>query len=110
MLAATFKGPIPPPGVLQGYEDVRPGYADTIMGWAGAEGEERRRSARIEQWFTHGKDILGLLCSTGLCAWALWLGFRLLSGGHEVGGLATIIGAMVPLAGALILARKRNRS
>lgn len=33
-VTATFKGPIPPPNILQGYENISPGFADRIIGMA----------------------------------------------------------------------------
>lgn len=39
---ATFVGPIPPPDILQGYDNILPGLADRIVSMAEAEGNHRR--------------------------------------------------------------------
>lgn len=87
---SAFKGPIPPPEVLQGYENVQQGFGDRILRMA-----ERQQDHRIKcedkvvqesttqskrgQWFGF---IIAILFLSG----ALALGFT----GHEV--LGGIIG------------------
>ena len=39
---ARFAGPLPPPGLLKGYEDVCPGAADRIVRMAEDQGKHRR--------------------------------------------------------------------
>ena len=40
--AASFAGPLPPPGLLKGYEDVFPGSAERIISMAEKYGDHRR--------------------------------------------------------------------
>lgn len=40
----AFSGPLPPPEVLRGYNDVLPGAAERIFTMAEAQAEHRRRS------------------------------------------------------------------
>jgi hypothetical protein len=32
-VVASFQGPLPPPAILRGYEDIIPGVAERIIGW-----------------------------------------------------------------------------
>ena len=105
----TWSGPLPPPAILQGYDAVSPGYSERIMRWAEAEGNFRRGLTSRQQLINAVLDGAGLLATTALCGWALWLGATLLGAGHEVGGLATLVSALVPLVGAILIARRRKR-
>ena len=42
----AFSGPLPPPPVLQGYEDVQPGFAERIMQMAESENRHRQQMER----------------------------------------------------------------
>lgn len=44
VIAELFVGPIPPADILRGYEDLRPGSADQIIGWT-----ERQITHRLER-------------------------------------------------------------
>lgn len=86
-----FSGPIPPPGAMQGYEDVSPGSADRILTMA--EYGQRHR-ARYE--------ILGLIFGfvvamslIALAAYLVTLGFAWQSVGVVVGSIATAAGTFV---------------
>lgn len=105
---AEWKGPLPPPSALQGYNEVGEGYADRIMDAFEEEGNHRRRRENRDQLFIFLLDGMGLLSSGGICAMALYFGYSLLMAGHELGGFTAMIGALVPLTGALYIARRRK--
>lgn len=42
--SAAFQGPLPPPSILRGYEDIVPGSAAKIIDWADSEREHRHRT------------------------------------------------------------------
>src|SRR5687768_13622143 len=42
-VSTTYSGPIPPPAILRGYEDIVPGSADRIMGWAESQTKHRHK-------------------------------------------------------------------
>lgn len=46
-VAAAFSGPLPPPNVLSGYEDVLPGAADRIISMAEKQSEHRQELERL---------------------------------------------------------------
>ncbi len=39
---ATFSGPLPPPSLLQGYDNIQPGFAERIVRMAENEADHRR--------------------------------------------------------------------
>ena len=41
---SAFQGPLPPPSILRGYEDIVPGSAAKIIDWADSEREHRHRT------------------------------------------------------------------
>lgn len=41
---SAFRGPLPPPSILRGYEDIVPGSAAKIIDWADSEREHRHRT------------------------------------------------------------------
>lgn len=41
--AAIFSGPLPPPNLLQGYDDIQPGFAERIVRMAEGEADHRRQ-------------------------------------------------------------------
>lgn len=44
---SSFSGPLPPPSLLQGYEDIQPGFAERIV--IMAEGESKHRREQEEK-------------------------------------------------------------
>jgi uncharacterized membrane protein len=42
-MESTFAGPLPPPGLIKGYEEVCPGAAQRIIAMAEAQGKHRRQ-------------------------------------------------------------------
>lgn len=92
-VAAThFEGPIPPPAILQGYEDVIPGSAERIL-----------RMAEQESSYRHGLTTKMLNADISRSNRGLWLGWvvalaflvaatMMVLGGHPVPG--TIFGTL----------------
>jgi uncharacterized membrane protein len=95
-------GPLPPPAVLQGYENIKAGYADRIIGWAEEQGKHRRKWESREQWMGYGLDFLGMLLSFGFGAAALWFGVSLIREGHSTAGYVALVGALVPFVVAFL--------
>ena len=89
--AVTYKGPLPPAAILQGYKDINPAYADMIMQDFVKNSEHYRSSemadleaqikeSRTGQWMAFVLSLALL----GIVALSVWLGnitFAGLSGG-----------------------------
>jgi len=66
---SSFSGPIPPPEIIRGYDEVVPGAADRIISMAEKQSEHRQR---MEEIMIRAESRDGLL---GICfAFALGLG------------------------------------
>lgn len=107
-----FHGPLPPPSVLKGYDDVLPGAANRIL-----ELVEKQSNHRIGlEYATIHSDIrranLGLICGFVVALSFLAASLFLITKGFELGG--TILGTvdLVALVSAFIygtIARKNER-
>ena len=89
--AVTYKGPLPPPAILQGYKDINPAYADMIM-QDFVKNSEHYRNAEMADLEAQIKEsrmgqrmaFLLSLVVLGIVALSVWLGnitFAGLSGG-----------------------------
>lgn len=77
-----FLGPVPPPSILQGYEDVLPGAAERILSMSEEEANHRRRQE---------EKLVNSNCRDGLLG--LWLGFG-------IGALALIVSGGIAIWGS----------
>ena len=89
--AVTYKGPLPPPAILQGYKDINPAYADMIM-QDFVKNSEHYRNAEMAELEAQIKEtrmgqrmaFVLSLALLGLVALSVWLGnitFAGISGG-----------------------------
>lgn len=98
----SFSGPLPPPAVLERYDEVLPGSAERIL--AMAENEQRHRHGydnSLLSLFTRGQWFAFVL---GLAA--LSAGTYLLSIGRDLGGFSALILGLAPIVAALLFRRK----
>ncbi len=84
-------GPIPPPGMMRGYEDVLPGSADRILSMA--EFAQRHR-ARYENQGMLLAFVVALIL-IALSAYAVSLGFAWQSVGVVIGSIASTAGTFI---------------
>ncbi len=84
-------GPIPPPGMLRGYEDVLPGSADRILSMA--EFAQKRRASYENRGMIFA-FVLSLLL-IALSAYIVSLGFAWQSVGVVVGSIAGTAGTFI---------------
>lgn len=74
-----WKGPLPPPGALQAFEDIVPGAASRIVGEFEKEAEHRRGLERAQanfvRWDTHIGQALAIvfaLAGFGVVCFAIY--------------------------------------
>jgi len=101
-----FRGPLPPPAILRGYEALKPGTASRIIGWVENESEHRRDLERRQQAWDNWKDVTGMGAAFVLTAGIIAVGAYLLLHDKQIGGIVALVGALVPLAGAFYLVHK----
>lgn len=78
IIATSFSGPLPPPGIIAGYEEILPGSADRIFTMA--ENEQRHR---------HDVENNIVQADFQLQRWGLVAGFIVVIGVLVVSGLLT---------------------
>ena len=86
-----FSGPIPPPSIMRGYEDVLPGSADRILTMA--EFGQRHRASYENRGLLFG--FLAALALIALSAYVVSLGFAAASVGVIVASIASTAGTFV---------------
>ena len=113
-MIAAYRGPIPPPEILEGFERVVPGAGERIL--AMAEREQANKHAR--QADASQLDAQTLTFSYGLMTRSQWMGFvillltlyfgsSLLYLGHDVTGLATVFTSLTAIVIALYVTKKQ---
>lgn len=99
--AQEFSGPLPPPSVLQGYNDIVPDAAERILSMAEREQAHRHdHDSQFVQLLARGQwfgFILGIA--------ALGVGTYLLAIGVNVGGLVSLILGLGPIIAAFLFRR-----
>lgn len=84
-------GPIPPPGMMRGYEDVLPGSADRILTMA--EYAQKHRASYEHRGMLFAFVVALVLI--GLSAYAISLGFAAASVGVIVASIASTAGTFI---------------
>lgn len=102
--AAAFQGPIPPPSILRGYDEIIPDGAERIMTMAEDEQDhrhdlEKRQVGLFErgQWFAF---ILGLV--------TIGCGTYLLATGHDVTGFGTLLIGLGSIVSSLLFGNQTS--
>lgn len=102
--AATFTGPLPPPAMYRGYNDVLPGSADRILRMAEKEQDRRIGRENVALHRASQRDHLGLWLGFFIAALALVSSGLLAMNGHD--WVAGIVGCTVLAGGAAGLIRE----
>ncbi len=66
VIAQEFSGPIPPPNIIAGYEDVLPGTADRIIRMAEQQSKHRQTIQLLETKAEVRDSFLGVIFAFGL--------------------------------------------
>lgn len=106
----TFSGPLPPPEILQGYDDVLPGAAERIIAMAERQAAHRQDLERrvIRANITTAR--LGIAAGLIITLAVVWFAYQLLMAGHTVAGFAAIIVALGSLVGVFIVGQRSQRN
>jgi uncharacterized membrane protein len=107
--ARAFSGPIPPPELLDKYNQMIPDGADRILKMAERQSAHRQH---IEKWAVIGGTILsyfGVLCAACIAFGALYLGYRLIQNGHVIPGAVLGGGGLTGLVAAFIYGTRSRR-
>lgn len=102
-----WSGPLPPPTVLQQYDDIHTGFAERLLRLTEEEAQHRRRvtvrAQRYEIFEATMGQLFGLLVALAAFGTAAWLGFL----GHPTAA-ATVGGTTIAgLVGVFVAGRER---
>ena len=109
MSVSAYKGPLPPPEILQKYNDIEPGLADRIVKMAEAQALhrqglesgvilERARSERQGQWLGFAVAMVAIVGSFGLIAL-----------GKDAVGITGVLGTIGTLGGVFVYGRRSQK-
>lgn len=106
---AVFSGPLPPPELLERYNQVLPGAAERIIAMAEKQSSHRQN---IEKEVISGNVFsqkMGLILGFALAMTAIAGGIWLASKGMATEGLAMILSALAAPAGVFVYAKHQQR-
>ncbi len=98
--SVEFAGPLPPPGILAGYDGVIPGAANRILIMA-----EQQHAHRVElERHIVRSDVLrsyaGMMCAVVLSLAIIWFAHDLAMNGHEATAAIMVGGDILALVGS----------
>ncbi|MBI4827473.1 MAG: DUF2335 domain-containing protein [Nitrospinae bacterium] len=114
----SFSGPLPPPNILQKYNDVMPGLAERIVNSAEKQASHRMDLEKIVIQGEDRRAYLGWGSGTVLALLVVLLGAYLVYVGRNVEGFSTLAATAATFAGVFFygkhkqqkdLAQKRER-
>ena len=108
-VGVSFSGPLPPPQILKGFDEVRPGCADTIVKMA-QDQASHRRDLESKVVNTNSKNsTLGIVCGFVLALVIIASGSYLIYQDKDVQGLAMIGGSIAALVSVFVYGRRAQR-
>ncbi|NLF08136.1 MAG: DUF2335 domain-containing protein [Pirellulaceae bacterium] len=109
-ITSSFSGPLPPPQVLQQYNDIIPGLADRIVAQAERQTDHRiQLESKVVQSDIH-KSWAGLICGFALSIFLVFGGITCILQGHDWAGAAIITTSLAGLAGTFIYGTATRRA
>lgn len=105
-VAASYQGPLPPPEMLQAYNETIAGSGELILEEFRKQGQHRRRA---ELLVILGQLYIGPVIAVSVVLSAFFFGFRLLMDGKSVGGFGTFFAPLALLGGLFVWNRIRGR-
>jgi uncharacterized membrane protein len=107
--AYSFSGPLPPPEVLEKYNQVVPGLAERIITMAEQQSKHRQGLERTVVDSNAFVQKVGPFLGFIVAMTAVGGGIELILKGKDGYGLAAIIGALASLAGVFIYGKSKQR-
>jgi uncharacterized membrane protein len=105
----VFSGPLPPPAILKGYEDIVPGAADRIIAMAEKQSGHRQRIESIVLKSDELKSILGLVFAFLIVLAAFVTGAYTALQGRPLFGSVISLAGLAAVVGPFIYQRQREQ-
>jgi uncharacterized membrane protein len=107
--SAAFAGPLPPPEVLKGYEEVLPGSADRILKMAEGQSSHRQALETVAVNGGHRRSWWGLWLGFASTLVVMGLGAGMVFAGHDAAGASVMGIDVVGLASVFVYAQQSQR-
>ena len=104
----TYSGPIPPPEIMRGFEELLPGSADRILVMAEKQEAHRHTLEIANVRGNLASQRLGQLFALIIALAAIGCGTFLLYTGHSLEGFGTMFPALAGFAGIFIYGRRKQ--
>lgn len=98
VVGASYRGPLPPPQMLDDYNAVLPGLAERIVSMAERDQAHSHSMARRSSMLRFTGQAAALLIAVA----GLVTGGLLIDAGNGIEGLATLLTALAPIVGAFL--------
>jgi uncharacterized membrane protein len=98
VVEAEHRGPLPPPEMLNDYNNVLPGLAERIVRMAESE---QKHMHQVQRWYV-ASHFTGQAAAFLIALAGLVVGGLLIDAGHNIAGLATLFGGLAPVVGAFL--------
>src|SRR5437879_5097709 len=105
----SFSGPLPPPEILEKYNQAMPGLAERIISMAEQQARHRQELEKTVIKSNAFVQKVGPFLGFIVAMTAVAGGTLLVLKGKDAYGLAAIIGALASLAGVFIYGKKKQR-
>ena len=102
----TFRGPLPPPEILQAYNKAVPNGADRIMGMAERQSAHRQELEKTVLKSNTSVQKFGVFSALAITLTALVLGFILIIYDKDILGFTLMIGSLGSLVGTFVYGRR----
>ena len=109
-ITATFSGPLPPPNILAGYDQVLPGAADRIITMAEKQLVHRQSLETVIVHSNISHEKLGMWFAFIITCALVLFGAYLISQGKEVAGYIAVFVPIFFNAGSYIWAKREDKS
>lgn len=100
--AESFSGPLPPPEMLQKYNEVSPGLADRIVSMAEKQSDHRRDLEKKVVYSNARRALVGQIMAFVIALAGIVAGVYLTMNDKSTEGMAAIFGPLIGLVGVFI--------
>lgn len=104
----SWRGPLPPPEILEKFDALVPGSAEKIISWVSDESEHRRALEKQTLFTFAAGDRRGTWMAFTLAMFVSGGAFYLMATGVGLVGLGALIAELAVLAGVFIMGRRNH--
>lgn len=103
-----YSGPLPPPAMLRGYDDVLPGAADRIVSLVERQQEHRHAMETQHLVGSQRAETRGMIAAVAIAVFVSGGGMVLAWNGRELAGLVSVIAPLTALVSVFVIGRLKQ--